>query len=208
MSDDFNTIQEKFWAGEFGDNYVDRNVGEKLIASNTALFSKVLRNTQNVKTVLELGPNIGLNLIAINTLLPQAEISGVEINKKACNALSTLGFVHVINESLLSLSLDSVYDFVFAKGVLIHQPPDKLQDVYELMYNASNRYIFIAEYYNPVPAEVSYRGHDSVLFKRDFAGEIIDKHMDLKLVDYGFVYHRDNNFPGDDFNWFLMEKTV
>lgn len=28
----------------------------------------------------------------------------------------------------------------------------------------------------------------------------------LKLVNYGFVYHRDNYFPLDDMNWFLMEK--
>jgi len=99
------------------------------------------------------------------------------------------------------------WDFVFTKGVLIHQNPDMLEKVYELLYNASNRYVFICEYYNIVPVEVNYRGYNSVLFKRDFAGEIMDKYPDLKLVDYGFVYHRDPNFPdNDDLNWFLMEK--
>lgn len=29
---------------------------------------------------------------------------------------------------------------------------------------------------------------------------------DCKLEDYGFVYHRDNNFPLDDITWFLMKK--
>ena len=28
------------------------------------------------------------------------------------------------------------------------------------------------------------------------------------LVDYGFCYHRDNNLPLDDINWFLLEKTA
>ena len=28
----------------------------------------------------------------------------------------------------------------------------------------------------------------------------------ILLVDYGFVYHRDNCFPQDDINWFLFEK--
>jgi len=30
--------------------------------------------------------------------------------------------------------------------------------------------------------------------------------VDLELVDYGFVYHRDPVFPQDDINWFLMKK--
>jgi len=44
------------------------------------------------------------------------------------------------------------------------------------------------------------------LFKRDFAGEMLDRFKDLELLDYGFVYHRDNNFPQDDLNWFLLRK--
>ena len=41
---------------------------------------------------------------------------------------------------------------------------------------------------------------------RDFAGEIMDRHPQLQLVDYGFAYRRDPNFPQDDITWFLMEK--
>ena len=29
----------------------------------------------------------------------------------------------------------------------------------------------------------------------------------LSLIDYGFVYHRDPNFPQDDISWFLIEKN-
>jgi spore coat polysaccharide biosynthesis protein SpsF len=54
--------------------------------------------------------------------------------------------------------------------------------------------------------EVLYRGHTSKLFKRDFAGEMLDTYPDLSMVDYGFVYSRDNNFPQDDVTWFLLEK--
>jgi len=62
------------------------------------------------------------------------------------------------------------------------------------------------EYYNPVPVEVSYRGHQGKLFKRDFSGEMLDKFKDLRLIRYGFVYHRDPSFPQDDITWFLLEK--
>jgi len=65
----------------------------------------------------------------------------------------------------------------------------------------------MCEYYNPSPVEVNYRGHSGKLFKRDFAGEFLDKFSDVKLIDYGFVYQRDPAFPQDDLTWFLMEKT-
>jgi hypothetical protein len=52
---------------------------------------------------------------------------------------------------------------------------------------------------------VEYRGHADKLFKRDFAGEMIDR-FDLKLIDYGFFYHRDNYFSFGDSSWFLLEK--
>jgi spore coat polysaccharide biosynthesis protein SpsF len=44
------------------------------------------------------------------------------------------------------------------------------------------------------------------LFKRDFAGEMLEQFADLRLIDYGFAYRRDPAFPQDDITWFLMEK--
>lgn len=38
----YRTEQEEFWSGQFGNNYVDRNVGDELIANNIYLFSKIL----------------------------------------------------------------------------------------------------------------------------------------------------------------------
>jgi len=92
--------------------------------------------------------------------------------------------------------------------VLIHINPDMLDIVYEKLYNSSNRYILIAEYYNPTPVSISYRGHSDRLFKRDFAGEMLDKYDDLELLDYGFLYHRDKYFFQDDVSWFLLEKRI
>jgi spore coat polysaccharide biosynthesis protein SpsF len=63
----------------------------------------------------------------------------------------------------------------------------------------------VCEYYNPTPVSIGYRGHEDRLFKRDFAGELIDLYG-LKLIDYGFIYHRDPVAPQDDATWFLMQK--
>lgn len=73
-----------------------------------------------------------------------------------------------------------------------------MNDIYTLLYECSTSWILINEYYNPTPVEVTYRGHAESLFKRDFAGEMLDRYPDLKLIDYGFQYFRDNNFPADD----------
>jgi spore coat polysaccharide biosynthesis protein SpsF len=54
---------------------------------------------------------------------------------------------------------------------------------------------------------VPYRGHAERLFKRDFAGEMLKRYPKLRLLDYGFAYHGDANFPQDDITWFLLEKT-
>lgn len=92
------------------------------------------------------------------------------------------------------------------KGVLIHIAPEHLSSVYDKLYQSANRYILVAEYYNPTPVSIPYRGHQDRLFKRDFAGEMLDRFPDLQLVDYGFVYHRDPLFPQDDMTWFLLQK--
>ncbi|HAC68697.1 MAG TPA: pseudaminic acid biosynthesis-associated methylase, partial [Pseudomonas sp.] len=110
--------------------------------------------------------------------------------------------------SLFDYSVTAAFDLAFTKGVLIHLPPDLLPAAYDKLYQASKRFILVAEYYNPTPVEVSYRGHAERLFKRDFAGELLDRHADLRLLDYGFAYHRDPLFPADDISWFLLEKQA
>ena len=92
------------------------------------------------------------------------------------------------------------------KGVLIHIRPDCLPKAYDVLHQATGLAIPAGEYYNPTPVSIAYRGHAHCLFKRDFCGELLDRHRDLQLIDYGFAYHRDPNFPQDDTNWFLLEK--
>ena len=74
------------------------------------------------------------------------------------------------------------------------------------MYTFSNRYILIAEYFNPLPVVVEYRNEKSALFKRDFAGDLLDLYPDLKLIDHGFFWKRDKVCGEDNINWFLFEK--
>ena len=38
----YKTEQEEFWAGEFGTDYIQRNTGPELLASNLGFFGKAL----------------------------------------------------------------------------------------------------------------------------------------------------------------------
>jgi spore coat polysaccharide biosynthesis protein SpsF len=206
MTPTYRTEQEAFWAGDFGNDYIARNQDATQLAGNLARFSEIINNTGPLGSVLELGANVGMNLRALHQLLPNTKLSAVEINTTAVDVLQQLGYVDARHGSILDFATDQQWDLVFTSGVLIHINPDELPKVYDLMHRASRRYVLVAEYYNPVPVEVSYRGHSGKLFKRDFAGDLLDRYPDLQLVRYGFNYRRDLHFPHADISWFLLEK--
>jgi spore coat polysaccharide biosynthesis protein SpsF len=202
----YKTEQESFWAGTFGDQYIERNQGKDLLASNIALFARVFARTGPLRSVVELGANIGMNLRAIRELMPDIKVEAVEINRKAAQQLDVLKFVKVHHESLLNFKTDQPADLSFTKGVLIHINPSELDLAYKSLYGASSRYILLCEYYSTEPVEMTYRGYSDRLFKRDFAGEMLDKFPDLRLLDYGFIWNRET-FAQEDCNWFLLQKS-
>ena len=204
---DTSNEQEQFWAGKFGDEYIDRNKSDILLAANIKMFSDVFSKIKPISSITEYGCNVGMNFKAIKSILPNCSLRGVEINEAAVESLRNQNpEIDVCHKSILDGDNVEV-DFTFTKGVLIHIHPEQLNKIYENLYNNSLKYILIAEYYNPSPVALSYRGYDNKLFKRDFAGELLDLYSNLELLDYGFCYHRDNLFPQDDITWFLLEKS-
>ena len=202
----YKTDQEKLWAGEFGDLYNKRKNTDQILYSKVAVLSKMLKSTNNIKSIRELGCNIGLNLVALKRLNPDLSLYGYEINEEAVHKANKYDVATITKCSILENINDELVDLTFTMGVLIHINPNFLSNVYDNLVNGSNRYILICEYYNPKPTQIdNYRGHNGMLFKRDWAGELIDKY-NLKLIDYGFIYKRDNWYPQDDVNWFLLEK--
>jgi pseudaminic acid biosynthesis-associated methylase len=122
------------------------------------------------------------------------------------NELNQLSLKEVYHQSILEYQATKSYDLSFTFAVLIHIHPEFLSQIYQKLYQASTCYICLCEFYNPTPVEVEYRGHRGKLFKRDFAGEMLDLYPDLELMAYRFVYHRDPHFPAGDVTWFLLQK--
>lgn len=157
-----------------------------------------------IESICEYGCNIGLNLRVMSGLFEEAIIKGFDLNPEAVKMANKIDGVTAELGNLLKPK-DGKYDLVLTKGLLIHIHPDDIETAYRNLYNMTGKYLLICEYYNPTPVEVEYHGKSGLLFKRDFAGDMLDRYPDLKLVDYGFRYHRDE-YPQDDLTYFLIRK--
>jgi pseudaminic acid biosynthesis-associated methylase len=199
------TEQEAFWEGSFGDEYTKRNVTEPEL--RTGFFKRILERAPDVRSVCEFGANRGDNLAALRRVRPDLAMTGVEVNGVAAEVMGRIPGVTPVVSSIQDFNTDQRFDLVFTCGVLIHLNPDDLPATYKKMVSLSSRFVMVNEYFNPRPVEIDYRGHSGRLFKRDFAGELLDAHKNqLRVVDYGFLWKRLE--PGwDDTTWVLMEKV-
>ena len=96
----FKTEQENFWAGTFGDKYINRNKSEEYLASNLNFFSKAFNQIGRPNSLIEFGANVGMNLRAIKLLFPKIVLFGIEINKTASEELAkylALGSYYIIS---------------------------------------------------------------------------------------------------------------
>lgn len=195
--------QTDHWAGINGQKYTDRQA--LTIASRRVMFADILDSmTVKPMSIIEFGANVGDNLRAIRQT-QGCLLTGVEINEACMDQLQQAADCAILG-AIQSFNPSRKWDLTFTRGVLIHIPPNELPAAYKTLYENSNRWILIAEYFNPTPMEVEYRGQMGLLWKRDFAGEMMDMYPDLLLHDYGFVYSRDVVAPQDNINWFLMRK--
>jgi spore coat polysaccharide biosynthesis protein SpsF len=204
------TVQGRFWQGEFGDDYTERNAATaEQIRARVALWSRVLAPTVGAPpaSILEVGSNIGNNLRALRALT-DAEFYAVEPNERARSSLVETGLVPAANvrggfATAIDLP-DASVDLAFTSGVLIHIHPDDLPVSLREIHRVTRRYIGCIEYFSDKPEEIPYRGHSGVLFKRDFGGLWMDLFPELRLLDYGFAWKRATGL--DNLTWWLFEK--
>jgi pseudaminic acid biosynthesis-associated methylase len=198
-------VQEKFWKGFFGNNYISRNKNKSLINNNYFFFKKSLKKAKNIKTVLELGANIGNNILSLKKINNKFKFCAIEINSLACKELTKISNLEVVNDSILNFKIQKKFDLILLKGILIHIDHKNLKKLFSKINSINKKYILICEYYNPYPIKINYRGYKNVLFKNDYAGIFLKLFKNYKLLDYGFNYHLDKH-PLDDSNWFLLKK--
>jgi len=197
--------QQEHWTGNEGKEYAARSPGDA--TASYVMFRKIQDANPDLdpKSVIEFGAGMGTNLSILPRVWSGIHRTGVEINKDTCLYLAE-HCERMICSPLQDLKPMPQVDLTYTRGVLIHIPKQDLNQVYDLLYHSSKRWIMVAEYYSPKRTMIPYRGKDNLLWKDDFAGQIMDRYQDLKLIDYGFVYYRDPIAPQGDITWFLMEK--
>jgi spore coat polysaccharide biosynthesis protein SpsF len=198
------------WKGEFGDDYAARNLATEETVGNAArAFTEILCHVKDSPpaSILEVGANIGINLRALAGI-SNAELYAVEPNASAREQL--VADKVVLQDRLFDAMAsklpfeDGAVDLAFTSGVLIHVPPIDLKASYGEIHRVAARYILCIEYFSPKPVEIPYRGHEGLLFKRDFGGMWLDLFPGLETVANGFFWSRTTGL--DDLNWWLFRK--
>ena len=195
---------ERLWAGEFGDAYTGRNRG---FGHDRGLFWEPILAEFPVGSVLEVGCNIGLNLVSILARNGRSQAFGIDLNHGALMELrAALPEVHAVEGTGRMLPFaDASFDLVFTMGVLIHQAPDAIDGVMKEVVRCSRRYILCCEYYASEVIEVPYRGQRGALYKRDFGARYLELHPTLALRATGTPV--PGAFPDERMYW-VFEKPV
>lgn len=197
------TRLEELWAGDFGDDYVERNLG---VYDQRAPFWASMMDELRPRRVLEVGSNVGGNLQWIAQHVEPGSVYGVDVNRKALELLhQRVPGINAVWSPARELPFrDRLFDLVFTMGVLIHQPESTLPLVMAEMVRCSRRWVLCGEYFGEETTEVPYRGNEGALFRRDYGRLFRELFPDLTLVRQGTL-SRDEGW--DDVTWWLLEKA-
>lgn len=195
---------EELWAGEFGDDYVERNRDAE--SGRREFWARHLEQL-GVHSVLEVGCNMGGNLRWIAELLGPENVTGVDVNEKALTILrENVPGVNAHHARGAELPFeDGAFDLVFTTGVLIHQDPaTTLEPMMREVYRCSSRYVMAGEYTAEELTEVPYRGQTGALFKQDYGALYQRLFPDLELLESGFLSEREGRW--DDLTYWFLRK--
>lgn len=186
------------WAGQFGNDYTDRN----RVEWQTRLpFWQSAIEFCTPGAVFEFGCNAGWNLHAIANVAPNMLLHGCDVNQKAVNEARAHGLEvqHVGAQGIVGLYPPGSMDLVFTAGVLIHIAPADLERTMRSLVELSGRYVMAVEYHEEEgEVEVEYRGHKGALWRRNY-GKLYEA-MGLQLLSQGEA----GGF--DSCTYYLLEK--
>ncbi|MBN2881025.1 methyltransferase domain-containing protein [Candidatus Woesearchaeota archaeon] len=205
------TEQIKFWKGNFGDEYTERNSADwdefyksQWGVTRTDLNKEFLSNLDKNISILEVGCNRANQL----KILEQAGFTnlwGLEINKKALSIARENKNLNLVEASGFNIPFkDNFFDLAFTSGVLIHIAPDDLNKMLDEIYRVSKKYIWGFEYFAENCTEIKYRENSNKLWKNNFKQLFLDRFPDLKLVHVRKCPYIENDNVDE---MYLLEKV-
>lgn len=202
----FMTAPIDLWTGEFGDNYTERNKGIETVAARISMFKTILEHTRGVESIMEVGANVGHNIIALRAIDPGLHIAAIEPNETArtqCAKIADNVWARDISKNADRPGGGRLYNLVFTRGVLVHIHPDDLHTACSNIYELSNRYILSCEYFSDEPREKRYRETDNSLWLRDY-GLFWLENFNLSYVAHGFCWRPIDGL--ENITWWLFRK--
>lgn len=153
---------QEFFRGEKGNEYTERNEQSNSTQKNAA---DIIYNTvkmHKIKSVCEIGCNVGHNLSRLDNLTITC---GIDINESALEkGREKYPFVNFIKGSIYDLPLyDNSFELVFTRGVLIHVAPVDRIRVLEEMKRVSSKFIINIEY----PVRNSQNQYEAVQWREE-----------------------------------------
>jgi pseudaminic acid biosynthesis-associated methylase len=197
------TKQLREWVGDFGDSYTERNIVDW--QNRLAAFGVMLADV-HLDRILEVGCNRGHNLFLLAKLCKDAQLIGIEPNSRAVTiAKESTPMISVIRADAFSIPFKTDhFDLAFTANVLIHISLEDLPTALGEIHRVSRRYILAIEYFDEKETMIHYRGHDDLLWKRDFVKIYGDLFPKLALMRSGY-WEKEDGF--DRSHWWLFEKT-
>ena len=194
--------QTKEWAGDFGQEYTDRNAitikemnnlyKQQYGISRSELNALFLGRLNHSIKILEIGANIGNQLLCLQKL-GFTNLYGIELQRYAI-LQSKAKDICLMQGSAYNIPFkDNQFDLVFTSGLLIHISPENVTRVLEEIYRCTNSYILGLEYFAKQPTEITYRGHSNLLWKADFARLYMKHFQDLNLIREKELNYLDNH---------------
>lgn len=192
------------WIGKFGDDYTKRNVPtESLIKGRIEVLKQIIEPLKPMG-IIEIGCNIGINLIAIGTFLRLPNwLCGIEPNERA-RRIAEIGNLKVYSDYGHALKfVDKFADLLFTCGVLIHCELGEAEKIVVEMVRVSKKYLLFMEYFNKTDEEIEYRGEKGLLWKRNWPEHFKTWGLN-KQISCGFA-GKHQGF--DDVHWWVYKKN-
>ena len=197
------------WQGKFGGEYTDRNIlprpeMDKLYLSRYGISRSELNRTfignlpKDIR-ILEVGCGIGNQLLILQGM-GFNKLYGIDIQPYTVELAKQYSKgINIIEASAFDIPFkDKYFDMVFTSGLLIHIPPELVEQVIAEILRCSNRYVWGYEYFSPDYVEVPYRGESGALWKADFASM-----FNLKVIKQVYLPYLDCNNVD---TMYLLEK--
>ena len=212
------TQQMKFWSGEFGKDYTDRNSRDQAtwdkFYTDYYGITKIDMNQEFIGSldksarILEVGCNTGMQLMGLQRMGFEY-IYGVELQHYAVEKAKefTKG-INIIQGSGFDLPFkDNYFDVTCTNGVLIHIEPNDLIKIMSEMVRTTKKYIWGFEYYADSITNINYRGNEGFLWKADYAELFLKNFSNLRLIKKTIFPMINETEKGNKDIMYLIEKV-